>query len=138
LRFDTLNIALSYRIRSIASGLFLLLIFLVNKNTTSPTTIQNMPLSYAVHNPSFAMLTTRATNDGRTHLGSPQSALVTQTLLGNHKPPPFPLPQLSFFTPASHFTCALVVIPYFILLVKKKRKKKEKKRKERRRMKEQN
>jgi hypothetical protein len=31
LRFDTLNIAISYRIRSIASGLFLLLIFLVNK-----------------------------------------------------------------------------------------------------------
>jgi hypothetical protein len=35
LRFDTLNIALSYKIRSIASGLFLLLINFGRKITTS-------------------------------------------------------------------------------------------------------
>jgi hypothetical protein len=35
LRFDTLNIALSYRIRSIASGLILLLIFFGQQITTS-------------------------------------------------------------------------------------------------------
>ena len=54
-----------------------------------PTTIQNMPPNRAIHNPCFAMLTIRATNVCWTHLASPQSALLAQTVLGNHEPLPF-------------------------------------------------